>query len=218
MPSRPISRARATLAISPRCPRFQSVIPTRTRTGLAAAFAGAAPGPCARAIAGTAADAAPAALRNSRRVIAMRTSVSPLQDVAPPLAVLGSLDERGRFRRIADAQVLVVPLDLLAGPVGHVAQMVRFGRPAGVLEIRARHRPDTLGIVDPLDPVAGRSRQRIERHLEALESLLGQQLAVAKHPAFVADDQLRATAPRRPPACRFAVALVPHQLDRRRTG
>src|SRR5262245_37899551 len=131
MPSRPISRARATLAISPRCPRFQSVIPTRTRTGLAAAFAGGAPGPCcARAIAGIAADAAPAALRNSRRVIAMRTSVSRLQDVAPPLAVLGSLDERGCFRRIAGAQILVVPLDLLAGPVGHVAQMVRFGRPA----------------------------------------------------------------------------------------
>src|SRR5215210_4729017 len=34
MPSSPISRASAILVMSPRCPRFQSVMPTRTRTGL----------------------------------------------------------------------------------------------------------------------------------------------------------------------------------------
>src|SRR5437870_2809997 len=99
-------------------------------TGWTASFAGTAvPAPCARTITGAATDATLAALRNSRRVTAMRTSLSDLQDVAPPLAVLGSLDERGRFRRIASAQVLVVPLDLLAGPVRYVAQVVRFGRP-----------------------------------------------------------------------------------------
>src|SRR5207237_9243809 len=113
----------------------------------------------------------PAALMNARRVTAMRTSLSDLQDVAPPLAVLGSLDERGRFRRIASAQVLVVPLDLLAGPVRYVAQVVRLGRPAGVLEVRARYGPETFGIVHPFHPVAGRSRQRLGRRLEVLEAL-----------------------------------------------
>ena len=34
MPSRPISRASAIFVMSPRWPRFQSVMPTRTRTGL----------------------------------------------------------------------------------------------------------------------------------------------------------------------------------------
>jgi hypothetical protein len=53
-----------------------------------------------------------------------------LQDVVPALAVLGSLDERGRFRRVAGAQVLVVPLDFLSCPVRHVAQMICFRRPA----------------------------------------------------------------------------------------
>ena len=38
MPSRPISRASAILVMSPRWPRFQSVIPTRTGTGLTASF------------------------------------------------------------------------------------------------------------------------------------------------------------------------------------
>ena len=48
-----------------------------------------------------------------------------------PLRYSGRLHEGGCFRRVAGAQVRVVPLDLLAGPVGDVAEVVRFGRPPG---------------------------------------------------------------------------------------
>src|SRR5688500_4071320 len=151
MPSSPISRASAIFAMSPRCPRFQSVIPTRTATGLIVSFVCAGPETCVRAMTGAAADAAIACVTKSRRVISIWIySQLEFQNVVPPLAVFRSLDERGRFRGVAGAQVLVIPLDLLPGAVGHVAEMIRFGGPAGVLEVRAGFWTETLCVVDPL--------------------------------------------------------------------
>ena len=78
------------------------------------------------------------------------------------------MDERGGLRRVGRAQSLVVPLDLFPRPVGHVAEVVRFGRPAAVLEVRARDRTVPLGVIDPLDPMAGGAGQRFSYNLNTL--------------------------------------------------
>src|SRR5687768_475759 len=90
------------------------------------------------------------------------------QDVVPTLSILAP-DERVGLRGVARAQLLVIPFDLLSRSIGDIAEMVRFRRPAGVLKIRAWHGPDTLRVVHPLDPVTGRPRQGLGRHLEILE-------------------------------------------------
>src|SRR6476659_6122429 len=69
-------------------------------------------------------------LRTANREPRTANLLGRLQYAFPALAVLGTLDERGGFRRVGCAHVLVVPLNLLAGPVGHVAEVVRLGRPA----------------------------------------------------------------------------------------
>ncbi len=131
-----------------------------------------------------------------------------------PLRYSGRLMNGAASGALRGAQVLVVPLDLLPGPVGHVAEVVRFGRPTGVLEVRAGRWTEALGGVDPLHPVAGRAGQRRGWRLEVLEPLLGQQLPVAEQHALVADEQVRAAAPLRHPPWRLAVALVPDELER----
>src|SRR5688572_24577787 len=145
-------------------------------------------------------------------------SARELQNVVPALAVRGSLDERVGFRRVAGAHVLVIPLELFSGPVGDVAEVVRFGRPTRVLEVGAGYRTLALGVVDPLDPVAGRARERFRRHLEVLEFLLGQELPRAEQHAVVADENARPAAPLRYPSRWLDIALVPDELYRRRTG
>src|ERR1051326_6995432 len=62
--------------------------------------------------------------------------------------------------------------------------------------------------------MAGRTRERLRRHLEVLEFFLGQQFAVAKQHTLFADEQTRTSAPGRHPARWFAVALVPDKLER----
>src|SRR5688500_13072547 len=146
MPSSPISRASAIFAMSPRCPRFQSVIPTRTGTGFVS-LVGAGAALCARATAGTAAGAIAACFTNSRRVMDIVCSVrapcledagcpwaaafrpfgcqSCLQDVRPALPILRPLDERRGLGSIARAHVLIVPLELLSRTVGNVAEVIR---------------------------------------------------------------------------------------------
>src|SRR4026207_2134806 len=135
MPSSPISRASATLVMSPRCPRFQSVIPTRTGSGLTVSLVCKDARACACVITGTAADATLACFTKSLRVINIGGLLGGLQNAFPTLAIRRALDEWGRLRRIGGAQVLVVPLDLLAGAVGHVAEVIRLGRPTRVLEV-----------------------------------------------------------------------------------
>lgn len=49
---------------------------------------------------------------------------------AVPAFPVRTPDELVGFRRITGAQVDVVPLELLPGPVGHVAEVVRLGDPA----------------------------------------------------------------------------------------
>src|SRR4051812_8025066 len=73
----------------------------------------------------------------------------------PAFAILRSLNEGVGFGRVCRADILVVPLELLAGAVRDVAEMVRFRRPAGVLEIRTRHWADAHRVVHPLDPMPG---------------------------------------------------------------
>src|SRR4051812_42291692 len=55
----------------------------------------------------------------------------------PPLAVLAA-DERVRLRGVAGLHAFGVPLQLLARAVGHVAEVVGLGQPAGVLEVGER--------------------------------------------------------------------------------
>src|SRR6266536_2842593 len=138
----------------------------------------------------------------------------PRQDIIPPLTVNGPFDERSGFRRVARAQVLITPLDLLAGPISHVTEMVCFGRPTRILEVRAGDRTVSFCVVHPFDPMAGRTRQRLGRHWEVLEFFLGQQFAVAEQHTLFADEQTGTAAPGRHPARWFAVALVPDKLER----
>src|SRR5262245_44672323 len=135
-----------------------------------------------------------------------------LQNAFPTLSIDGPFDKGIGFGRVRGAHRLVIPLDLLAGPIGHVAEMVGLGRPPGVLEVRARDRTNSLRVIDPFDPVAWRPRQCFRRRLEVLELLLGQELAVAEQHALLADEQLRTAAPFRDPAWRLAVALMPDEL------
>src|SRR6266550_7695270 len=107
------------------------------------------------------------------RLAPRSASLLPRQDIIPPLTVNGPFDERSGFRRVARAQVFVVPLDLLASPISHVTEMVRFGRPTRILEVRAGDRTVSFCVVHPLDPMAGRTRQRLGRHLEVLEFFFG---------------------------------------------
>src|SRR6185503_20969173 len=79
--------------------------------------------------------------------------LSRAQDICPPCAICRPLDEWVCVGRVLGADVLVVPLDLLAGAVRDVAEMVRLGRPSGVLEVRAGHRAVALRIVHPFDPM-----------------------------------------------------------------
>src|SRR5688572_5634941 len=98
-----------------------------------------------------------------------------MQDAFPALPVL-TPDELVGFRRVMRAHLYIVPLNLLSGPVGHVAEVVRLCGPAGILEVRAGRRAETLARQDPLVIVAGRTRERLRRRLVALELLFGQQL------------------------------------------
>src|SRR4051812_1907170 len=80
-----------------------------------------------------------------------------LQNIVPTFPIDRPLDERHRFRPISRLEPLVVPLELLASAVGYVAEVICFSRPAGILEVRARHRSVAFDMVDPLDPMARRA-------------------------------------------------------------
>src|SRR5262245_30946811 len=54
---------------------------------------------------------------------------------AVPAFPVRTPDELVGFRRITGAQVDGVPLELLPGPVGHVAKVVRLGDPTGIQEV-----------------------------------------------------------------------------------
>src|SRR5262249_43982751 len=140
----------------------------------------------------------------------LRVDIELPQNASPTLSILVA-DELPGFRRVPRAQILVIPLDLLARPERDVAEMIRLGRPAGVLEVGAGRRAVALRVVQPLDPVARRARQRLGRRLESFEFLLGEQLACAEQHPFVADEELRSAAPLGHPAGRLAVALMPDQ-------
>lgn len=107
-----------------------------------------------------------------------------LQNIFPALAVRGALDEWSGFGHVGGAQVRVVPLDFLPSPISNVAELVRFGRPTGVMEVQAGHWTVPFGVVDPLDPIAGRAGQGRGRRLEVLGFLVGQQLPIAEQHPF----------------------------------
>src|SRR5262245_52154569 len=89
-----------------------------------------------------------------------------LQDVVPAFPVRGALDEGCSFGCVGRAEILVVPLDLLARAKRDIAEVIRLGRPAGILEVRAGHGTVALGIIDPFDPVTGRAGEGLGRDLE----------------------------------------------------
>lgn len=76
------------------------------------------------------------------------------QDAIPALSVR-TPDELVSFRRVAGAEVDVVPLELFPRPVSQVAKVVRLGDHAGIQKIRTRRRTLTLAGLDPLDVVPG---------------------------------------------------------------
>src|SRR5436190_12087583 len=57
------------------------------------------------------------------------------QNPFPAFAILESLDEGISRRRVGGTHPLVIPFQLFSSAIGHVAEMVRFGRPAGILEV-----------------------------------------------------------------------------------
>src|SRR5262245_7864697 len=121
--------------------------------------------------------------QSGESVAALRLGI---QNVVPALTINWPLDERSRFRGVGRAQIREVPFDLLGRPMGDVAEVVGFGCPARVLEVRAGHGSLALGVVDPLHPVARRAGQRFGRCLEVLESFLWQQPAIAQQHAVLA--------------------------------
>src|SRR5689334_20689982 len=119
-------------------------MPMRTGTGLrVVADCPAAAAPAANPGAAPAASAA--CLTKSRLVTIL--ALLPPEDAVPALAVGRPADERRRLGSVRRPQVLVVPLELLPRPVSDVAKMIRFGRPAGILEVRAGDRAVALGVV-----------------------------------------------------------------------
>src|SRR5947199_10680706 len=93
----------------------------------------------------------------------------PRQDIIPPVAVNGPFVERSGFWRVARAEVFVVPLDLLASPISHVTEMVRFGRPTRILEVRAGDRTVSFCVVHPFNQIAGQPKERLGQQSEVLE-------------------------------------------------
>ena len=79
----------------------------------------------------------------------------------PSLAILAA-DERVGLGGVGGGELDGVPLELLAGAVGDVAQVVGLGQPAGVLEVAGRRRAGLAG-VDPLGVVAERLGDRTAR-------------------------------------------------------
>src|SRR5262249_38925946 len=128
---------------------------------------------------GCPAEAKPSAARTkltrrmTRRIPASFHQERLGQNAVPAFAVR-TPDELIGFRRIPGAQVDGVPLELLPGPVGHVAQVVRLGDPTGIQEVRTGRRPLALARLDPFNVVAGRTRQCLRRRRGILEVLLGQ--------------------------------------------
>src|SRR5215213_9665278 len=57
------------------------------------------------------------------------------QNPFPTFAILGPLDERVCGRRVGGAHRLVITFQFFSSAIGHVAEMVRLGGPAGILEV-----------------------------------------------------------------------------------
>jgi hypothetical protein len=64
------------------------------------------------------------------------------------------VDEALSVFRVRDAHFLAVPLNLFAGAISDVAEVVGFGEQAGVFEIGAA-RLAVFGALDPFDVMAG---------------------------------------------------------------
>src|SRR4051812_4846538 len=84
----------------------------------------------------------------SRRSLPDRRDAGPTGSTEPLRLLLGSrqfpprpvlpVDERVRLRAVPRLQVHRVPLQFLPGPVGDIAQVVRLGQRAGVVEVAGR--------------------------------------------------------------------------------
>ena len=80
-------------------------------------------------------------------------ATSPSRSTQAPAGAGFAADELRGFGRVRAVEVAGVPFDFLADSIGHVAEMVRFGEPAGVLEV-ARGWCSSLAGVDPIGHLA----------------------------------------------------------------
>ena len=131
----------------------------------------------------------------------------------PALAVFAAQEWIGGAG-VGHARVRGVPLEPAAGAERDVAEVVGFGEPAGVFEVRQGAALALAG-VDPLLVMAGGLGKLLRRTGEAREVLLGQKQVlsvVGEQHAFFPNEQ-RAVAPLRDaalfPDFRALVALMP---------
>src|SRR5436190_6178242 len=116
----------------------------------------------------------------------------------PALAILAP-DERVRRARVGRAEFGRIPLQLLAGAIGYVAEVVRLGQPAGILEV-ARGRLASLARVNPFRMMADGFRDERFRALEAGKIFLRQQqmlVVTGEQHAPVRADEEHAAVPLR---------------------
>src|SRR5580765_7172958 len=91
-----------------------------------------------------------------------------------PVLAIFAADERVRRARVGHAEFGRIPLQLLAGAIGYVAEVVRLRQPAGVLEV-ASGRLASLASVNPFRMMADGFRDERFRALEAGKIFLWQQ-------------------------------------------
>src|SRR5438309_12097115 len=101
------------------------------------------------------------------------TAFEEIASQLPTLAV-STPDDRVGFGGVGAAQVGGVPFELLAQAESDVAEVIGFGKPAGVFEVGGGRLAGLTG-ADPFGVMAGRTRQRGGWPLEIGEGFFGQQ-------------------------------------------
>src|SRR5438874_892199 len=91
-----------------------------------------------------------------------------------PAFAVSPVDKSIRFRCVLSLQFFRIPLELLAGAERYVAEVIRFGEPAGIFKIGAGGPPGLTGL-QPLGMVPGRTRQSRRWSLKPGEILFRQQ-------------------------------------------
>src|ERR1041384_7581637 len=108
-----------------------------------------------------------------RKSLLVVNPVPPNQSKRPALAILSMNDAVG-FGTVLRLEFDGVPNQLLAGAISHIAEVIRFRQPAGILEVRAARFARAAG-GQPFFVMAGDAWDRRRGALEADEIFFRQQ-------------------------------------------